>query len=274
MGTIPILSHWSYSQFSTLIECGEKYRLTKVCKAPELPAWWNIGGSSFHEATEFYDRAHFAGSPLPGDRAVQAFHAAWAKHVEERKQVEPDADLWRKANRGKEDGAFWLDLGPALVLAYIRWREQNPQWQIIELPDGSPAIEAGFTATVGGQTVKGAIDRVFVDTTTGQLVVVDFKSGSRKPKSDGQLRLYGTVWERLFGAPIEYGSYYMARKTELLTPMPLLPFPDEWIEQAELMRRNRIFLPNVSEMCKGCGVARFCAAVGGADAHVYAGVTE
>lgn len=50
-------AHLSYSQFDTFLSCGEKYRLTKIVEVPEKPAWFLIGGTAVHEATEVYDRA-------------------------------------------------------------------------------------------------------------------------------------------------------------------------------------------------------------------------
>jgi putative RecB family exonuclease len=47
----------SYSQYETYLSCGEKYRLSRIVKVPEQPAWYLIGGSAVHEATEAYDKA-------------------------------------------------------------------------------------------------------------------------------------------------------------------------------------------------------------------------
>jgi len=46
----------SYSQYETYLSCGEKYRLTRIEKVAEQPAWYLEGGSAVHEATEAYDR--------------------------------------------------------------------------------------------------------------------------------------------------------------------------------------------------------------------------
>lgn len=51
------MSYLSYSQMETLLSCGEKYRLTKIVQVPEQPAWYLIGGSAVHTATETYDLA-------------------------------------------------------------------------------------------------------------------------------------------------------------------------------------------------------------------------
>lgn len=53
----PQVSYVSYSQLETLLSCGEKYRLTKIVQVPEQPAWYLIGGSAVHAATEAYDLA-------------------------------------------------------------------------------------------------------------------------------------------------------------------------------------------------------------------------
>lgn len=53
-------AYLSYSQFDTFLTCGEKYRLTKIEQVPEKPAWFLIGGSAVHAATEAYDKALYA----------------------------------------------------------------------------------------------------------------------------------------------------------------------------------------------------------------------
>lgn len=54
------MARLSYSQMETLLSCGEKYRLTKIVQVPEQPAWYLIGGSAVHTATETYDLAKHA----------------------------------------------------------------------------------------------------------------------------------------------------------------------------------------------------------------------
>lgn len=48
-------SYISYSQFSTWLDCGEKYRLTRVVQVSEDPAWFLVGGKAVHTATEAID---------------------------------------------------------------------------------------------------------------------------------------------------------------------------------------------------------------------------
>jgi hypothetical protein len=48
--------HVSYSSLTTYLDCGWKYYLTRVEKVSEIPAWYLVGGSAVHVATELYDR--------------------------------------------------------------------------------------------------------------------------------------------------------------------------------------------------------------------------
>jgi hypothetical protein len=50
-----IPEHVSYSAFTTWLECGWLYFLSRIVDTPETPAIWNLGGSAVHKATELYD---------------------------------------------------------------------------------------------------------------------------------------------------------------------------------------------------------------------------
>ena len=45
----------SFSQFTTFLSCGEKYRLTRILKLEEDPAWYLVGGSAIHAAADAID---------------------------------------------------------------------------------------------------------------------------------------------------------------------------------------------------------------------------
>lgn len=48
--------HVSHSQYSSWLKCGKAYQLSRIIGLPEAPAWWSIGGTGVHSATEKYDR--------------------------------------------------------------------------------------------------------------------------------------------------------------------------------------------------------------------------
>jgi hypothetical protein len=53
-------SHVSYSSLSTWLDCGWKYYLSRIVNEDETPAWYLVGGSALHAATEDYDRILWA----------------------------------------------------------------------------------------------------------------------------------------------------------------------------------------------------------------------
>lgn len=164
-----------------------------------------------------------------------------------------------KAMPNKEDVAQWQIQGPQWVLEYTQWREANPDWKIWKTPQGAKAVELGLTPIIAGVPVKMFIDRVF--DVNGTLIVVDLKTSSRDPISALQLGFYKYGLEHQFGQPVEFGTYYMARKQGTLPLIDLTWYTDEKIEylveQFERSRRAGIFLPN-AESCGLCGFTKVC----------------
>lgn len=56
----PFPVYLSPSQISSLLLCGEKFRLERVMHAPQRPMWASIGGSAVHKITENLDREKYA----------------------------------------------------------------------------------------------------------------------------------------------------------------------------------------------------------------------
>lgn len=54
---VELPEHISYSSFTTWLECGFKYYLSRVVEVPGQASWWLVGGSALHSASEAYDRA-------------------------------------------------------------------------------------------------------------------------------------------------------------------------------------------------------------------------
>jgi CRISPR/Cas system-associated exonuclease Cas4 (RecB family) len=52
-------THVSYSSFTTWLDCGFKYYLSRVEGHRGHPSWWLVGGSALHTASEEFDKAYF-----------------------------------------------------------------------------------------------------------------------------------------------------------------------------------------------------------------------
>ncbi len=69
--------HMSFSQATTLLGCGEQYRLSRVFKVPEPPGWALIGGKAHHQSTQLFDLAFEdlrAGGHRSAEGVVQCEH--------------------------------------------------------------------------------------------------------------------------------------------------------------------------------------------------------
>lgn len=253
----------SYSALQSLLDCGERFRLERVEEVPQQKAWWFLGGSAFHLATEALDRGEL-------DSPVEAWTAAWAHTLEselegvDRSQIRAGGRV-SKAWPNKEDEAWWATNGAEMVEKYQAWRVANPQLVLFDAPAG-PAVEVPVQLELGGVLVKGYVDRVFVDE-DGQVLVVDLKTGNHKPASSLQLGVYALGVERALGVRPIVGSYYMARKAELSDQSSLLHYTPEllgqWFSRARDTIEHQLFIPHVTSLCGTCSVRDYCAAVGG-----------
>lgn len=168
-----------------------------------------------------------------------------------------------KAYPNKEDETWWREHGPKQIEAWVEWQDQNPNLEILDI-NGTPAIEIAVSANLDGVTLKGVIDRVFVDTQSGELLIVDLKTGAYPPASQLQLGFYRVALEQTVGLNPQYGAYWMARQG-VLSQIEELWHPTEmitsWLRQTKQLIDDNVFLPHLTNMCKSCGVRDFCYAV-------------
>lgn len=251
-------SHLSYSSFTTLTECGEKFRLTRVLQIPEDPAWYFLGGTAVHTATERFDLGGY-GYP-DSDLFAVAFE----------EEIEKAGDISRIRAAGRpskdwpngEDRAWWEKHGQGFVNAWIKFRDDNPSLVIAEFND-TPAVEVDVMADLNGILLKGFIDRVFVDIDTGQLLIVDLKTGRNTPPSALQLSFYKVALAETVGVTADFGAFWMARQGHLSRIEELWQsreLVEDWLRKARHMIDNEIFIPHVTPFCNSCGVKDFCSA--------------
>lgn len=213
------LQHWSWSQLTTIEECGIKYRSNKIDQRPQRPMWSNVGGESFHKVGEIFDRAacvaggaDLVNMDLFGDlheEWVKQFHKAIADTAQESGlPMGDEGQNWYAASSGKEGYTWWLVEGERMVRAYIEHRikadtttrnagQYVPMPMLLPMPQGTkhgfsdrnsgPVIEYEYIrplqTPVGQVFVKGVIDRAYMtpSTVNGELSIkiVDLKSSSR-----------------------------------------------------------------------------------------------
>lgn len=177
-----------------------------------------------------------------------------------------------KAFPNKEDETWWRANGPGMVDSWIQWRAGLESWHIWITPAGEPAIELELNGSVGGVPVKAFLDRIFIDVSTGELNLIDLKTGSREPDNQLQLGFYKVLVQKCLGVEINTGYYWMARKGGLSLPHDLTRFDEHLIgsmlQDFVKARDSGIFIPHLSSSCNTCGVNRACYAFGGAESQV------
>jgi len=183
-------------------------------------------------------------------------------------------EQWRRGGRvskdkpNREDLDWWNIEGLRELFDYQRFLSLGNYK--IHAHEGTLLSEFETTATFGGQTVKGYLDAVYEDTRTGQLIVVDAKSGTRTPTNYLQLGLYAEALRRVLGMEVNVGAFFMTRKAELTEPAPVTRYAGEYFdrvfEQMGKALENKIFIANPGDACYSCDVATACYAKGGVDA--------
>ena len=204
----------------------------------------------------------------------ESFNEAIAD-VEKRTGTNPTD--WRVGGRAtkeypdKENKVWWDVNGLKMFQEFAQvWGESHIK--IWETPDGLPGIELGFNQYFGDVLIKGYADLVGV-LPTGELIVVDFKTGSRTPDSAMQLGLYACLMELQFGIRPTRGYFYLARhakfeEAEGMERWTVDVFTDLFAQFARGLEAE-IFLPNIGMSCGTCGVKDYCYAVGGELSSVY-----
>lgn len=179
---------------------------------------------------------------------------------------------WKTAGRKTaarpdgEDLSFWQSDGLKQVEAYQKWYESSG-WQIATMPDGRPGIEWAADVHFGGTPIRFIVDAIYQ---VGEdLVIVDYKTGSRTPFGAIQAGLYASGIERAFGIRPKWGAFFMTRKGELDELINLdhltMDFYDYSFGAMNHSIQNGWFPPSVGDSCRMCSFTEQCPAMGKSD---------
>jgi hypothetical protein len=257
----------SYSQITSVLDCGMRYRLERVEGAPQTPSWALIGGGVVHSVTEVIDLdLVMHGRAWNQQQIENQCDAQFDIEIEHHLTKSGiDTEDWIIGGRGKEDQTWWRTEAPLMVK---RWQDflTKSQWEIAVNADGSPLVEEDFDNTYDYDTnLVGGVDRVLRNTNTGAYAIVDLKSG-REPQSHLQLALYRDALVPKYGH-ITWGYYFMTRKGELSKPYNLDQYSPtataDIVNGAHKIRELGLFFPKPGMFCGSCSVKAYCPAFGG-----------
>lgn len=163
----------------------------------------------------------------------------------------------------------WVDDGYESVEQRTDYRQKAEKAIISfhqEITNNQPLplfLEKSFSFKIGGEIIKGAIDRI--DKVEGGVEVVDYKTGKAKQKLEWkdkrQLILYQLFLEEVLQIKVLSLKYYYVEDGSFLGFSP----SDKEKEKLKLevnaqikAIKERLFLPKPSTMCKFCDFNNIC----------------
>lgn len=169
----------------------------------------------------------------------------------------------------RENVEWWLTEGFEQTEKYLDWMATH-DWVFATMPDGRPGIEWDAEVVLPNYAlpIRLIIDAVYQNA-AGELIVVDYKSGTHTPSSPEQLGLYATALEVIYGPEWRprWGSYFMTRKAELVGLKDLSPWGMEYFgfqfNSMDSTIAAGYFAPSVDDHCSWCSFAEYCPAVAG-----------
>jgi putative RecB family exonuclease len=245
------------------LQCPRAYRYQYVDEIP-IPITGALAfGSVIHRVLHNLHQWSLAqGEPLNEAVALYEFARLWDEAMEhDHPLFKDDADL-----------VGYSALAPVILLGYIEEHRGKAPPVLLEYP---------FEIGIEGEgpfpyTLRGVIDRV--DEEEDGLVIVDFKTGKRKPSpkllgEDLQLTIYAWAARELFGQRVKRVVYYHLRDQ---TPLPversddaLAALTDMTLPHVAMGIVQGHFDPHPSFYCRWCPHRELCTQEGGADLRRY-----
>lgn len=257
-------SRLSHSQLTSYMSCSEQYRLTRRRGLPDNYSWALAGGSAFHSWTELYDQ----GIPLEPVAFNQFLDEQVASALKDDRNIlfnEGDIKPTGRASKewpNKRDRAWWEHHGPIFAQQYIDWRaSDNPLMPPESVPGKDFLIEYEVNGELGGIGVKGFIDRLILDSPSGNATVLDLKTG-KEPGTALQLATYAVLASEALNIKITHGAFFLAEKGEMSAVFDLSRYTEEIIgsmyDDARRGIQAGVYTPNPNAFCSTCPVKMYC----------------
>ncbi len=180
--------HLSYSAVSMFETCPRSWYLKYARKGVETPTWFFPMGTVVHQSIESYLET--------GD--VPKFEDLFYPIIRKQRLVEPDVTKWLHAG-SKQDPvmkAKAVELGKICVENAIKFLEDMDVYKVEYDASGIlPGCEV---------PIKAFVD-IYGEHKKHGNVIVDWKSGKRKPKGYFQLETYAALWPD----PVNMGLWAM-----------------------------------------------------------------
>lgn len=241
---------WSATRLKSLMLCPRQFRYAYVDLIPAVPTAPLVFGRVVHQALLFVHQQQMRENCLPPvTETLSHFDALWQQALEE------ENPFFRS---GAHSPGQHTQLGHEILRGYLRF---------IEGTKPPLAAELSFEIAVGNDTLRGVIDRI--DEQDEGLVIVDFKSGSRKlsqseVERDLQLTVYAFAAQQLYGRPTaRVAQFYLRDGTYLRSlrgPEDFAWLLADILPYARRVLREEQYPARVGYWCNWCDFRELCKA--------------
>lgn len=255
----PLPDKFSFSQLAAYATCPLQYKFAFILKIP-APADKAalIFGRSLHNALYNFllptlaEVKKIQGNLFPEENAGQR------APLTEKKLIELYKEFWQTDGyASKEEREEYYQKGLSSLRAFFADYTFNP-------PQETIFLEKKFSFKIGGDIIKGTIDRVdrLAD---GNLEVVDYKTGKNKDrlefKDKRQLILYQVFLEDFLKEKVSRLTYYYLESGEkfsfLANQKEIEKLKSGIIEEIAAIK-SRNFAPTPSPLCAFCDFRNIC----------------
>lgn len=257
----PLPAKFSFSQLAAFATCPLQYKFAFVLKIPASTDKASlIFGRVLHNSLYNFllptlsEAKKMQGSLFPDNKEKVDLN----KLISEERLLELYQEFWQSDGyKNKEERESYRQKGlKALKSFWDKYQSEPPAETIF--------LEKKFSFKVGGNVIKGTIDRVD-RLPDGSLEVIDYKTGNTKETLDfdakRQLILYHVFLEEFLGEKIGRLSYYYLESGEKFsfqaTPKDIEKLKSSVIEEITAIK-NRDFSPKPSLMCRYCDFNTIC----------------
>lgn len=264
----PLPEKFSFSQLAAFSTCPLQYKYAFVLKIPASTDKSSlIFGRVLHNTLyNFLLPTLGEWRKMQGDLFAELDSAKKKANKEnkssdlmtEKRLIEIYEDFWQTDGyKDKEERENYKKKGIDALKKFWQSYSANP-------PRETMFLEKKFSFKIGGEVIKGAIDRID-KLSDGTLEIIDYKTGKTKTKLDfaakRQLILYQLFIEEFLGAKVGALSYYYLESGEKFTftatAKDITKLQLEINEEiAAIKKRN--FAPTPSPMCEFCDFNSIC----------------
>lgn len=193
------------------------------------------------------------------------FTSAYDRLCNEMLADTPNMMYWFRSGpyRGREDIERRHLIGLDQIDKFFDWYEQNPEYKTWVTPDGEVAAEVPFDVMFGTVPVRGYVDDILVDPATGDLIVVDDKTGNQ-PGKPMQLSVYPAALRKKWPdmPPITSAWFWMAKNGKPTKPITDFTTEEELTRLFEQLDANieagRFDPDPEKSKCRFCDVQTSC----------------